>query len=141
MYNRARYYDTETGEFISRDPLEYVDGMSLYRGYFVPGGVDPSGLRLIDEDRPRFPDLEDLLPPRPVPVDPAPNGAFDLLPQGPQNQGPRNPDDPIFDPPQNPWQENLPDIIPPDDFDPLPLPRPIEGDYPGPPYPNGACRV
>jgi RHS repeat-associated protein len=44
MYFRARYYDPSTGEFISRDPLEYVDGMSLYRGYFVPIGVDPSGL-------------------------------------------------------------------------------------------------
>lgn len=46
MYFRARYYDPEMGEFISRDPLEYVDGMSLYRGYFVPGGVDPFGLYL-----------------------------------------------------------------------------------------------
>ena len=44
MYFRARYYDPETGEFISRDPLEYVDGMSLYRGYFAAGGVDPFGL-------------------------------------------------------------------------------------------------
>ena len=44
MYFRARYYDPATGEFISRDPLEYVDGMSLYRGYFVPGGADPFGL-------------------------------------------------------------------------------------------------
>ena len=43
MYFRARYYDPNTGEFISRDPLGYVDGMSLYRAYFVPGGVDPSG--------------------------------------------------------------------------------------------------
>ena len=43
MFYRARYYDTATGEFISRDPLEYVDGMSLYRGYFVPGATDPSG--------------------------------------------------------------------------------------------------
>ncbi len=40
---RARYYDPLTGEFTSRDPLEYLDGMSLYRGYFVPGGVDPFG--------------------------------------------------------------------------------------------------
>jgi RHS repeat-associated protein len=40
---RARYYDPETGEFASRDPLEYVDGMSLYRGYFALGKVDPSG--------------------------------------------------------------------------------------------------
>ena len=43
MYFRARYYDPKTGEFISQDPLEYVDGMSLYRGYFVPGATDPSG--------------------------------------------------------------------------------------------------
>jgi RHS repeat-associated protein len=40
---RARYYDPSTGEFASRDPLEYVDGMSLYRGYFGLGAVDPSG--------------------------------------------------------------------------------------------------
>lgn len=44
MYYRARYYDPATSEFISRDPLEYVDGMSLYRAYFVPGGMDPWGL-------------------------------------------------------------------------------------------------
>ena len=43
MYYRARYYDTAVGEFISPDPLEYVDGMSQYRAYFVPGAVDPSG--------------------------------------------------------------------------------------------------
>ena len=43
MYYRARYYDTGTGEFISQDPLEYVDGMSQYRAYFVPNGMDPSG--------------------------------------------------------------------------------------------------
>ena len=45
MYFRARFYDPDTGEFISRDPLGYVDGMSLYRGYFVPGAVDPLGLQ------------------------------------------------------------------------------------------------
>ena len=50
MYFRARYYDTNTGEFLSRDPLEYVDGMSLYRGYFVPDSIDPYGL---DEEAPR----------------------------------------------------------------------------------------
>jgi hypothetical protein len=44
MYFRARYYDPQTGEFVSRDPLEYVDGMSQYRGYFVPSKVDPLGL-------------------------------------------------------------------------------------------------
>jgi hypothetical protein len=40
---RARSYDPTTGEFTSRDPLEYVDGMSVYRGYFVSAGVDPRG--------------------------------------------------------------------------------------------------
>jgi len=45
MYFRARYYDPQLGEFISRDPLGYVDGMSLYRGYFAPGAVDPFGLQ------------------------------------------------------------------------------------------------
>ena len=43
MYFRARYYDPAIGRFIGRDPLEYVDGMSLYRAYFVPRAVDPSG--------------------------------------------------------------------------------------------------
>jgi RHS repeat-associated protein len=43
LYKRARYYDNQTGEFISRDPLEYVDGMSMYRGYFVPNVRDPFG--------------------------------------------------------------------------------------------------
>ena len=46
MYFRARYYDPTTGEFLSRDPLEYVDGMSQYRGYFVPSSVDPNGLKV-----------------------------------------------------------------------------------------------
>ena len=44
LYFRARYYDPQTGEFISRDPLGYVDGMSQYRAYFVPGAVDPTGM-------------------------------------------------------------------------------------------------
>ncbi len=43
-YFRARYYSAHLGRFISRDPLGFVDGMSLYRAYFVPGGVDPFGL-------------------------------------------------------------------------------------------------
>ena len=49
MYFRARYYDTATGEFISRDPLEYVDGMSLYRGYFAPNHLDPMGEKCDDD--------------------------------------------------------------------------------------------
>ena len=44
MYFRARYYDPTTGEFINQDPLEYVDGYSLYRAYFILNGVDPTGL-------------------------------------------------------------------------------------------------
>ncbi len=44
LFMRARYYDHLTGEFIAPDPLEYIDGMSLFRGYFIPNGVDPSGL-------------------------------------------------------------------------------------------------
>jgi RHS repeat-associated protein len=43
-YFRARWFDPALGRFISRDPLEFVDGMSLYRAYFVPDGVDPFGL-------------------------------------------------------------------------------------------------
>ena len=47
IYFRARLYDPTTGEFTSRDPLEYIDGTSLYRGYFVPSGLDPSGTLLV----------------------------------------------------------------------------------------------
>ncbi|MBL8891621.1 MAG: RHS repeat-associated core domain-containing protein [Planctomycetaceae bacterium] len=50
---RARWYDPSTGGFISRDPLGYVDGMSLYRGYFGVKDVDPNGrLRVADERGP-----------------------------------------------------------------------------------------
>ncbi len=47
---RARWFDPATGGFVSRDPLGYVDGLSLYRGYFGVRGVDPSGRlrRLLD---------------------------------------------------------------------------------------------
>ena len=41
---RARMYDPEAGRFCSRDPIGYWDGSSLYRAYFAPNGVDPSGL-------------------------------------------------------------------------------------------------
>ena len=43
MYFRARFYDPATGEFISQDPLEYVDGMSMYRSYLSFNRVDPKG--------------------------------------------------------------------------------------------------
>ena len=43
-YFRARYFSDEMGRFISRDPLGYVDGMSLYNGYFAERfWLDPSG--------------------------------------------------------------------------------------------------
>ncbi len=40
---RARFYHAELGRFVSRDPIGYINGMNLYRGYFVPDGVDPLG--------------------------------------------------------------------------------------------------
>ncbi|MFN8707534.1 MAG: RHS repeat domain-containing protein, partial [Planctomyces sp.] len=43
-YFRARFYHDGIGRFAGRDPLEFVDGMSLYAGYFVPNGLDPFGL-------------------------------------------------------------------------------------------------
>jgi len=48
MYYRARYYDPQTGRFMQRDPLQYIDGMSMYE--YVKGNaenyVDPYGLYL-----------------------------------------------------------------------------------------------
>jgi RHS repeat-associated protein len=43
LHARARQYSPTLGRFVSRDPLEYVDGMSMYSAYFVPNGLDPSG--------------------------------------------------------------------------------------------------
>jgi RHS repeat-associated protein len=43
-FARARMYSPTLGRFVSRDPIGYVDGDSLYAGYFVPGYVDPFGL-------------------------------------------------------------------------------------------------
>lgn len=51
----GRYYNSTQGRFISRDPIRsdplrplagdgYRDGMSLYRAYYVPNGLDPYGL-------------------------------------------------------------------------------------------------
>ena len=43
-YFRARYFSNELGRFTSRDPLGYVDGMSLYNGYFAERFIlDPLG--------------------------------------------------------------------------------------------------
>ena len=40
MFYRNRMYSTGRGRFLQRDPIGYVDGLNLYRAYFVPGGVD-----------------------------------------------------------------------------------------------------
>ncbi|WP_437203000.1 RHS repeat domain-containing protein [Planctomicrobium sp. SH664] len=42
-YVRARIYQPTSGRWWSVDPLGFVDGLNLYRAYFVPGGVDPLG--------------------------------------------------------------------------------------------------
>ena len=44
LYNfRARQYSPHLGRFLTRDPLGYVDGMSLYGGYFAVRDHDPFG--------------------------------------------------------------------------------------------------
>lgn len=41
----GRYYHSDYGRFISRDPIGYQDGMSLYNAYFAERfALDPSGL-------------------------------------------------------------------------------------------------
>jgi len=47
MAQAARVYDPEIGRFLSRDPMGYVDGTSLYDGYFAGKmGMDPSGTKI-----------------------------------------------------------------------------------------------
>ena len=70
LYFRARYYDPQTGEFISRDLLGYVDGMSQYRAYFVPGGIDPTGMVLGPGDPPSLDEFGRLTGDIPNGVDP-----------------------------------------------------------------------
>ncbi|MCB0183999.1 MAG: RHS repeat-associated core domain-containing protein, partial [Caldilineaceae bacterium] len=50
-YFRARYLHSKIGTFLSRDPLGYVDGLNAYRAYFVPDGLDPTGLQLNPDSR------------------------------------------------------------------------------------------
>jgi RHS repeat-associated protein len=45
---RARMYCSSLGNFVSRDPAEYVSGYNVYLSYFVPNSVDPSGLIPLD---------------------------------------------------------------------------------------------
>ena len=45
-YNRYRYYDPRAGRFVSKDPISYAGGLSLYA--YAPNPVewvDPFGLR------------------------------------------------------------------------------------------------
>ena len=42
-YFRARMWSPQAGRFMQRDPIGYQAGLNLYNGYFVPGGMDPSG--------------------------------------------------------------------------------------------------
>jgi RHS repeat-associated protein len=44
MYFRNRYYDFILGNFISRDPKNYVNGGNLFCPYFANNGLDPFGL-------------------------------------------------------------------------------------------------
>ena len=44
IYVRARTYQPIIGRWLSMDPLEFVDGTSLYRAYFVPTQTDPRGM-------------------------------------------------------------------------------------------------
>lgn len=44
FYFRARYLSPTFGTFISRDPLNYIDGSNLSTTYFTPNGLDPQGL-------------------------------------------------------------------------------------------------
>jgi len=44
MYFRWRPYKPDDGIFLTRDPVGYHDGMSIYLAYFPPAGTDPMGL-------------------------------------------------------------------------------------------------
>ncbi len=50
-HQRARYWHSDLGRFISRDPAGYPDGMNRYAGYHIFGStVDPSGLDTPQDD-------------------------------------------------------------------------------------------
>ena len=47
-YFRARYFEPELGVFVSRDPLGFVDGYSVFHGWFAERfSLDPSGKKFI----------------------------------------------------------------------------------------------
>lgn len=43
-YFRNRYYTSDNGRFLNRDPIGYVDGWNLYASYFTIANMDPLGL-------------------------------------------------------------------------------------------------
>jgi RHS repeat-associated protein len=43
-YFRSRYLSVGLHVFINRDFIVYIDGLSMYISYFMPSGVDPTGL-------------------------------------------------------------------------------------------------
>jgi RHS repeat-associated protein len=62
VFARGRYLSPSLGRWIARDPAGYVDGYSLYRGYFAPNGLDPSGQRnLTPEEMEQLLKLKELL--------------------------------------------------------------------------------
>ena len=44
VYVRNRTYEPAAGRWLSADPLGFIDGPNLFRAYFVPSHIDPSGL-------------------------------------------------------------------------------------------------
>jgi RHS repeat-associated protein len=72
-YFRARYFESELGVFISRDPLGFVDGQSVYQGWFIAFSLDPSGLVVADPQPPK----RNVHVPVIGPGDPAPAGIPD----------------------------------------------------------------
>ncbi|MBX3444859.1 MAG: hypothetical protein KF774_20835, partial [Planctomyces sp.] len=54
---RARMYSAGLGRFVSRDRLQYPDGPNAYAGYFVPDGLDPTGMVdwIIPPSKPVYP--------------------------------------------------------------------------------------
>ncbi|MBM4094182.1 MAG: RHS repeat-associated core domain-containing protein, partial [Planctomycetes bacterium] len=52
---RHRVYAAHLGRFVSRDPIGYAGGGDLYRGHFVPRGVDPSGTTSLIPWQPSLP--------------------------------------------------------------------------------------
>jgi RHS repeat-associated protein len=45
-YVRQRDYQISTGRWTSTDSLLFINGPNLYTAYFVPNGIDPSGLAI-----------------------------------------------------------------------------------------------